>query len=381
MPSVTVSSDDFSRAVSAARHVVAGRTTIPVFESVFLDAGNGVMRVCATSADHGVEMQIPCDGEGQWVINHAKLSAFTSAAPRGKPVTVSGDILASFRCGSVSARIASLPASEFPEFSSKPIFSEKPTWETASFPALLSRLAPICNDNPAAIFARAIHVSIDGTKGRAFAVNGFAMARQDFNTSFPADVSLAIDMTSAPVIASLFDRGEVWIAQEGRTLWLKSRTVTYHAKTVDCERHALGDLEYTDGPQATADADTLLRAVKAVQSMASGKDNKIAFHSDVTGSFVGGSGDAGSVLCVPFDCEAPCEMSEMVNGELLRDVTTASGSENIIYGLRTETSDGRALPRQTLFFGGNGFFGFLVPLVHNGAEIADAKASFNAGQQ
>jgi hypothetical protein len=27
-----------------------------------------------------------------------------------------------------------------------------------------------------------------------------------------------------------------------------------------------------------------------------------------------------------------------------------------------------------------GFFGFPVPLIHNGSEIADAKASFNSGR-
>lgn len=379
MPTVTVASEDFSRAIAAAKNVVAGRTTMPIFECVLISARDGVMRVAATSADHAVETDIPAQGDGSWVLSHARLAAFTGAIQRGKPVTITGDGLASLRCGSVAARISSLSPQDFPAFSEMPAFSANPTWQGASFPSILSRIAMCCEDRPGMLAARAIHIKINGTSGRAYGLNGFMLARQDFTTDAPADVALSIDMTSAPVIASLFEKGPVWVAQHGRTLWMKGGGTIYHAKTVDCEPpDQFGALEYVPGETISADMEGVTRALKAVQSMAAGKERAVVFNVSQEGSFIGAN-DGASALCVPFDADGAGHVSSKFNGDVLRRVLSAYGGETVQFGWRDKLSTGASTP--SLTFTGAGFFGLIMPLKTNASEIEDVLSAWRVSPE
>lgn len=374
MSLVTVSSDDFSRAVQLAKNIVAGRTTIPLYESVLISARDGSMRVAATSADHAVETEIPCQGDGAWLLSHARLSAFVAAILKGKPVTISGESIASLRCGSVSARIGSLTTEDFPAFSEKPAFSASPTWETASFPAIISRLAMNCDDRPSFLAARAVHVKINGTKGRAYGATGFTLARQDFSTDTPCEISLAIDMTTAPVISALFEKGPLWIAQTGKTLWMKANGTTYHSKTVDVESpDHIGALEYMPGDTITADMDSVTRALKAVQNVSSSKERPVLFNVTDEGSFIAGK-DGAAALCVPFDTDGNGAVSCLFNADQFRRVLGACSAETIQFGWRDTLSSGAATGALT--FTGEGFFALAMPLKSNDMEVAEMMAAW-----
>lgn len=379
MPVVTVSSDDFSRAVSLAKNVVAGRTTLPLYESVLISARDGTMRVAATSADHAVETEIPCQGDGAWLVSHASISAFVGAILKGKPVTISGDTKAALRCGAVSAVIGSLAPEDFPAFSDKPAFSVAPTWESASFPAILSRLAMCCDDRPNALFARAVHVKINGTKARAIGATGFIYARQDFSTDAPCEIDLAIDMTTAPVISALFDKGPLWIAQAGKTLWMKGNGTTYNAKTVDAEFPApLLGLEYVPGDTITADMDSVTRALKSAQSVTDSKERPVFFNVSDAGSFIGGK-DNHSALCVPFDSDGEGLVSGFYNADQLRRVLGASDSETIQFGWRNNLSNGAG--NSHLSFKGEGFLALAMPLRSNPDEAAEMLAAWGSNAE
>lgn len=379
MPVVTVSSEDFSRAVSLAKNVVAGRTTLPLYESVLISAKDGTMRVAATSADHAVETAIPCQGDGAWLLSHARLSSFVGAIQKGKPVTITGDSIAALRCGSVSARIGSLAPEDFPAFSNRPEWSAHPTWETASFPAILSRLAMCCDDRPNAPQARAVHVKISGTTGRAVGATGFILARQNFSTDAPCDVELAIDMATAPVVSALFPKGPLWVAQVGKTLWVKGNGTTYHSKTVDAQlQEAVTKLEFMEGETITADMDGITRALKSAQSVAEGKERAVYLNVSEVGSFIGGRDDH-SALCVPFDTDGEGKVSGFYSADQLRRVLGACAAETIQFGWRETLSNGTGHPH--LVFKGAGFFALAMPLKSNAAEAAEMMAAWGSATE
>lgn len=374
MPSVTIEANDLVRAVAAAKNVVAGRSTIPIYECVKLSAGVDGLLVSAVASDHGVETLVPCHGQGAWVLNFVCLAAFTGSLPKGGQVTISGDRIATLRCGTITARIQSLDFEDFPEFGSKPEFGAAPTWSNGFFSTLLTRLAACCLDRPEFLAARAIRVKVSATQGRGFAMNGYVLARQDFVTEAACELDLAIDMTTAPIVASLFEKGPLWLAQSGSVLWLTNGLTTYRAKTVEVSHpEVFSSLEFVEGPTLSADADSMLRAIRSLAPITSDKVRRVLVNVTPAGAFIGAR-DSQSVMCLPFDCEGDGEMQRFIDADFIRAMLTAAASDTVQFGMRDKFSNGQGT--ETLNFKGNGFFGLIVPLRVNAEEVESVASAW-----
>jgi DNA polymerase-3 subunit beta len=378
MPSLTVKSSDFARAVSAAKSIILSRTTVPLLQCVAITAEGGAMRVAATDLNSGVATSIPCVGTGNWALPYDRLAAFSAAMPKGKDVTMTGDQIVTLRCGSVSARIPSLDVKDFPNLHvNRPASLDVPTFSDGRVIAAMARMAVLCDDGTGSqLFMQGIRVLIDGTKGRLSVATSSRGGWLDFETDALSTVDALVTADAVTSLASLFEKVAVSIAQSGNAVWFSGGGCEFVTKSIDASYPAdLGIVPDHDG-KFTVDADSLNAAIGAVAGLTDKSTNAIILRVSPNGSFIAVNSGDGGMMCVPFDCEAGSEWDATLSASVLKGSMAAIGKSTI--GMAMCAGVG-AVTQRHLHFISDGYLGVAMPLRGKPGEAQAAIDAFESG--
>lgn len=375
MPTVTVSAADFSRAITAVKSVILGRVAVAILGCVVITCSDGKMRVAATDMNSGVASTVPCDGEAYWALPYDRVAAFVSALPKGKNVTLSGEQLVTLRCGSVSARIPSMSAADFPDLhAARPAPSQRPTFSDGGFVAMMSRLIVCCEERPGMPFTNGVGLNISGTRGRMMATNGYVMARQDFECDAPCEISTIIPASAVTRMASLFEGVSVTVAQTGGLIWVISQNAEFVTKAVDAVMPSFDDATADPSASFAVDADSLSRALAATSRVADGTMPAIIMRVSPRGSFLAAASGEGGLMCVPFDCEPRSEFVITLAADKLKAFITAHGGETIDVVMCRGV--GRIDKPHLQCIGAN-YFGVALPMADKAADVQAAIEMFS----
>lgn len=115
---VTLTRENFQKALAATAATIPTRTTLPVLSNALLEAEGQVLRVNATDLDTWVSLRVPAEVEesGGVTVPAKKLAEIARELPEG-PVKLRarGDHLA-LECGRSRFRLHGLPREEYPNF-------------------------------------------------------------------------------------------------------------------------------------------------------------------------------------------------------------------------------------------------------------------------
>lgn len=375
MPSVTVSAADFSRAVTAAKSVIMGRPSVAILGCIVITCGNGKMRIAATDMTSGVAVTVPCAGEATWALAFDRVSAFVSAIPKGRDVTLTGDQLVTLRCGSVSARIPSMSTADFPDMhAGRPSPGNTPTFSNGGFVAMLARLIVCCDDRPGMPFTNGVGLTISGTKGRMVAADGYVMARQDFDCEAPCEISTIVPASAVTRIATLFEAGPLIVAQTGGLIWFMGPGVEFVTSAIDATMPSFDDMVADETQTFSVDAESLSRALSATSRVAEGETPAIIMRVSPQGSFLSAASGEGGLMCVPFDCEPRSEFVMTLGADKLKSFIAACGTETM--SMIMSRGAGR-VPSVHLQCAGAGYFGLALSMADKPSDIEAALATFS----
>lgn len=377
MPSLTVNSGDFARAVNAAKNMILSRTTMPLLQCVAITAEGGKMRVAATDLNSGVATSIHCAGSGMWALSYDRLSAFVAAMPKGKDVAMSGETMVTMRCGSVTARIPSLDVSDFPNLHvNRPANMDLPTFNDGRFVTALSRMAVLCDDGTGRqMFMRGVHIGIDGARGKLSAITSYKAGWFDFETEALASVNAIIPASCVPSVASLFESTPLTIAQSGGLVWFAGGGCEYVTKAIDA---TIPDMDWPKPFHEgafTVDVESMSSALGAV-SRVSDKENAIIIRVSPSGSFLAASSGEGGMMCVPFDCEAQGEWVATASSHVIKAMLVATGKGTIKMALCPGSGIATAPHIHAI---ADNYLGIAMLMRGNADAIDAAIAAFDAG--
>jgi DNA polymerase III sliding clamp (beta) subunit (PCNA family) len=328
--SVIVSAARLASAVSSCKSIISSKATIPVLQCAMIKAENGILSIEATDMTRGISIQMPCEGSGKWLVSFERLQAFTSATIKSKDVTISGDVQAQFKCGSATARISTLPIADFPSMMNAPEFSTKPTFENSRFVSILSGVSAAC-ERSGQILGRSVRAVIDGTQGVASTCESAVVCKVKFDSDAPCHIDRLIDIDDCAVLASVFAKSPIWIAETNGVIWCKSTDIVFHTKSVDAQQPDISSVEPSSHEFTSFDVASLSSALKAVSAMSDQRSRALYIYRKNGTAFVGAVGSEAS-MCVPFDCEGESELGVMVNADKLQSVLTACPTETALIG-------------------------------------------------
>lgn len=240
---LTIERDALQAAVSKARGVIIGATTVPILGNVLLEARDGRLWVRGAEPDMQVLASAPAEVEasGATTVPAARLSDLVRGLPAGGQVKLdlpADGVRLSLQCGRTRAQLPTLPAADYPEFARSDMDAR------ASLPAkalqrILDRVAFAMSSEQTRYWlcgARLEVAIVDGTRRlRAIATDGSRLAYAD--TECPDDWDAAFTLPSKAVNelrALLGDRtGEVSIATNGSLFFAELDGVELATKLLD----------------------------------------------------------------------------------------------------------------------------------------------------
>ena len=187
---VTVERADLLRALASAVSVVAPRGTIPILSNLLIDVGGEHVTLVATNLDQQMAVTVDrADGGGEsWstTVPAARLHDLVRSWPDGAQVRMEQPVGARMRltCGRFSARMAVLPASDFPVLAGDDAMIAMAAAPAKDFAAALSRVAFAASSEETryylnGVFAHAVDMDDGARRLRLVATDGVVAAWVD----------------------------------------------------------------------------------------------------------------------------------------------------------------------------------------------------------
>lgn len=218
---------------------VERRGTIPILRNIKLSVAGGKLTAQSTNLEMQSVSTIACEGDGEITVEADRTIALLRQMPLEAACELSPDARAGrleLRCGRASYMLPTLPAGDYPTFSTVGL-SDPVEIDTEEFQNLLGMVAHAMETGEARQELSGIYLHADGALLRAVATDGhrLALAEMDAPKGYPNGAGVIIPRTSIPQITKVLEQaGErVSLRMSDGLLQIETPATTLTTRLVD----------------------------------------------------------------------------------------------------------------------------------------------------
>lgn len=368
---------ELERALHQVSRAVARRSTLPVLSNVLLVADEGTLRVTATNLEIALSVTLPADvlEPGQLSVRADVFSDFIGSLPR-QEVTLTGspgntDLRVT--CGTSKARIAGIPAEDFPTIAR---IGEQPPTATVSTEALREAIGQVvfaaATDDSRPVLAGVL-LEFRGQELTLAAADGFRLSVRTLSLPQPAATDLAIIVPAkalgelARVVADGEETVHLLVTPNRSQVLARSGRLEFLSRLIDGSfpefRQIIPKQWRT---RVTVDREAFLAAARRAKIFAQSNnevvklqflpgDSELDPGSMVVSAQAADAGDTEDVL--PARVDGP-EATIAFNGRYLTDVLSVAKSTEIAIEMTSSNAAGVFRP-----VGDESFVHVVMPMV------------------
>ena len=273
---LTTNKTALHEALQIALAVTPGRATLPILDTIYLEAIDGRVLVKSTDLDMHIGTGFPCEAEkeGAICLPSKRLANLIRELPTESVSLEVRDNIATISSGRLNTRLHGLPASEFPSADSED-FTDELTLNATDFAASLRRTAFAASNDEARYILNGVLLA-GGDTPILLGTDGRRLSKAQVDAQIPETIAAIIPNKAIPAILKIIgdspvtlEIGQSFAAIHGENAILKTRLI---AGTFPDWRQVMPK----NLPRSVElDRETLLSAVRRVGLLANDKVSSI----------------------------------------------------------------------------------------------------------
>jgi len=206
---LTVLQENLLPKVAAVARVASAKSALPVLENILLSAEKGKVTLSATDLETGISTTVGAKVEqaGSLTVPARVLASLVGSLPPGKITLSVGKDILKVETATVSSKINSLPAEEFPSFSVEG--KKVAVLKGKEFKEAIDQVSPAVAQDESRPILTGVFFQLTADGLTLAAVDGFRLAEKRLKVAGKKDVSLVVPVRGLVEVSRLLSGRDV----------------------------------------------------------------------------------------------------------------------------------------------------------------------------